>query len=191
VDRVEGPPDQDLVAAALRDPQAFADIVRRYEPVLRRYLRRLLGWGTDQTEDILQEAFLKAYVNLNDFDRSRPFSPWIYRIVRNEAISSLRKRRREPMPITGGDGALLLERLQDGSDPLSALEVAACEQALLLAVKALEPKYRDVIVLRYLEERSYDEISEILRLPMGTVATLIGRGKQRLKRALKQAGIDA
>jgi RNA polymerase sigma-70 factor (ECF subfamily) len=178
------PTDQELVQASLNDPSAFASIVRRYEAPLGRYLSRLLGWKSQQIEDVLQEVFLKAYVNLNDYDPARLFSPWIYRIAHNEAISLLRKRRTESQLISGEDSALLLERLGDGTDPQRELDAARVEEKLGAAIAGLDRKYRDVIVLRYLEDKSYDEIADILHLPMGTVATLVSRGKQRLRTAL-------
>ena len=179
------PDDQELVRASLRDPAAFASIVRRYEPPLGRYLRRLLGWNSQQIEDVLQEVFLKAYVNLNDYDPTRLFSPWIYRIAHNEAISLLRKRRVEPRLISGEDGFLLLEQLGDRTDARKDIDAARLEENLRIAIAALDGKYREVIVLRYLEDKSYDEIADILHLPMGTVATLVSRGKQRLRKALE------
>ncbi len=170
--------------ASLRDPKAFASIVRRYQPPLGRYLRRLLGWNSEQIEDVLQEVFLKAYVNLNDYDPARLFSPWIYRITHNEAISLLRKRRVESQLISGEDGLLLLERLWDGTDAQRDLDAAHVEEKLRAAIAGLDRKYREVIVLRYLEEKTYDDIADILHLPMGTVATLVSRSKQRLRKAL-------
>src|SRR6476660_3139730 len=75
--------DNQLVEAALRDHRAYASLVLRYETVLGRYLRRLLGRHLQAVEDVLQEVFIKAYINLNDYDQSRPFGPWIYRIAHN------------------------------------------------------------------------------------------------------------
>ena len=98
--------DQELVRASLRDPAAYALIVRRYEPPLKRYVGRLLGTSSLQVEDVLQEVFIKAYVNLNDYDQRRPFSPWIYRIAHNEAMTLLRRRRAEPQVISGEEGLL-------------------------------------------------------------------------------------
>lgn len=181
------PSDQDLVLAALGDPRAFAPLVRRYEPALRRYAGRLMGRNSALVDDVLQEAFLKAYVNLNEYDRSRPFSPWIYRIVHNEAVSQLRKGKANALMITGEDGERLLTSIIDGSDVQENIDAARNEQRLVAAVASLEPRYRDVIVLRFLEERSYEDIAEILRLPMGTVATLVSRGKERLRKAFGTA----
>ena len=181
--------DGALVAAALRDKQAFSMIVRRYEPPLSRYVRRLLGRSGQSVDDVLQDVFIKVYVNLNDYDRSRPFSPWIYRIARNEALSFLRKRRAEPYLLSGEEGMLMLERVLDEPTVLEVLDRSRIGTWIRKLIAGLDPSYRDVFVLRYLEEKSYEEISEILEIPMGTVATNINRGKRRLKRDLDAIGI--
>ncbi len=182
--------DRELVAAALRDRNSFALIVRRYEPLLSRYLRRLLGWSSQSTEDVLQDVFVKAYLNLNDYDRKRPFSPWIYRIAHNEAMSFLRKRRAEPYVISGEEGMLLLDRVLDSFNVQEAIDRTRLEDRVRTAVGDMDPRYRSALVLRYLEEKNYKEISEILRLPMGTVATLINRAKKRLRRHLDRIGVN-
>jgi RNA polymerase sigma-70 factor, ECF subfamily len=179
--------DQELVQASLRDPVAYALVVRRYEPPLKRYVGRLLGTASMHVEDILQEVFLKAYVNLNDYDQKRSFSPWIYRIAHNEAMTLLRRKRREPQAIPGEEGLLILDRMaMEGTDAQEKFDAARIEAKLRTAIAGLDRRYRDVIVLRFLEEKSYDEISDILELPMGTVATLVSRGKQHLRKALDQ-----
>lgn len=181
--------DRALVSAALRDRNAFALIVRRFEPSLSRYVRRLLGRSGQSTEDVLQDVFIKAYVNLNDYDRTRPFSPWIYKIAHNEAMSFLRKRRAEPYAISGDEGMRMLQGVLDEFDAPAALDQSRMETWIRNAIGGLDPRYRAVLVLRYLEEKSYDEISEILEIPMGTVATLINRGKKRLKKNLEATGV--
>ncbi len=177
------PSDQDLVRAALRDPNAYAHIVRRYEARLQRYIARMLGRGHPQIEDILQDVFLKAYVNLNDYDSQRSFSPWIYRIAHNETMSLFRRRRSMPQMLTGEDGQRVLDRIMDRDATEEWVDDARNETRLKQALSTLEQRYRDVLVLRFLEERSYDDIADILQLPMGTVATLVSRGKQRLRKA--------
>ena len=176
--------DGELAAASLRDPKCYGAIVVRFEAVLKRYVKRLLGTHGQAAEDVLQDVFIKAYVNLNDFDRARPLAPWLYRIAHNEAVSYLRKRNAEPRLIDGEDGRLILERLRDervfGASPNTALD----ESGLHLALTGLERRYREVLVLRYLEDKTYDEISDILELPPGTVAIRLRRGLERLKSAL-------
>lgn len=181
--------DRTLVSAALRDRNAFALIVRRFEPPLSRYVRRLLGRSGQSTEDVLQDVFIKAYVNLNDYDRSRPFSPWLYKIAYNEAMSFLRKRRTEPYAISGDEGMRMLQEILEDADAPAAVDQSRMETWIHDALAGLDRRYRDVLVLRFLEEKSYDEISEILEIPMGTVATLINRGKKRLKRNLEATGV--
>lgn len=173
--------DKDLVAAALRDGKAYGPLIARYQSALARYVRRLLGAQGHAVEDVLQEVFIKAYLNLNDYDPERPFGPWIYRIAHNEAVSHLRKARVAAMTVTGEDAALILERLADPDDPGQALWRSQSLRGLRQSLDNLDQRYRDVLVLRYLEEKSYDEIADILQLPPGTVATYISRGLKRLR----------
>ncbi len=152
-----------------------------------RYVRRILGRDGQAVEDVLQEVFLKAYVNLNDFDRARPFGPWIYRIARNEAISLLRKKKAEPLLVSGDDAFLLLERMSDGITAQEILDRARIEEQVRLAIKTMDQRYREALILRYLEDKGYDEIADILELPSGTVATLIKRGTKQLRASLELA----
>lgn len=177
--------DGQLVEAALRDRHAYAALVRRYEPVLGRYVRRLLGRHGQAVDDVLQDVFIKAYVNLNDYDKSRPFAPWIYRIAHNESVSFLRKQSAGLQTIDGEDVLLILERVADADDPEGILQRSRTEGDVRKALSELEERYRDVLVLRYLEEKSYDEIADILEMPLGTVATLINRGLKLLKTPLR------
>lgn len=181
--------DPELVAVALRDKNGFAMIVRRYELPVSRYLRRLLGRSGQSAEDVLQDVFLKVYVNLNDYDQTRPFTPWIYRIAHNEAMSFFRKKRADRYVISGEEGMLILDRVLDGFDVQEAIDRLRLIILVRSAIGNLEPRYRGALVLRYLEDKSYEEISEILELPMGTVATLINRGRKRLRRNLEEIGV--
>jgi RNA polymerase sigma-70 factor, ECF subfamily len=176
-----GSDDRPLVEAALRDRQAYGALVRRYELQLGRYVRRLLGRYGQMTEDVLQNGFIRAYLNLNDYDQSRPFSPWIYRIMHNEAVSFLRKQRAGIQTIDGEDAQLILERLADDETPEIRLQISQRADDLRGALAEIDPRYRDVLVLRYLEEMSYDEIADVLELPPGTVASHISRGLRQLK----------
>lgn len=176
--------DGALVAGALRDRNAYGAIVRCFEAVLKRYVRRLLGRHAQSAEDVLQDVFLKAYVNLNDYDTTRPLGPWLYRIAHNEAVSFLRKRGAEPQVIDGEDGRLILERTRDETSADATARLDLAESGIHGALIELDPRYRDVLMLRYLEDKSYDEISDILQMPPGTVATRIRRGLERLKSTL-------
>ncbi len=177
--------DRELVLAALSNRKAYGAVVRRFEAPLRRYVRRLLGQEAGSADDVLQNAFIKAYMNLNDYDPSRPFSPWLYRIAHNEAISHLRKVKSGPQPLPQVDADAILQRIADPDDPASLHGRKNATAQLRRALDRLAPKYRDILTLRYLEEQSYDEISDILRVPPGTVATLLRRGLERLRHDLE------
>ena len=170
-----------LVEAALRDRKEYGAVVRHYELRLGRYVRRLLGRYGQMTDDVLQNGFIQAYLNLNDYDQSRPFSPWIYRIMHNEAVSFLRKQHAGIQTIDGDDAQMILERLADNDTPENRLQIARRAEDLRDALAEIDPRYRDVLVLRYLEEMSYDEIADVLELPPGTVATHISRGLKLLR----------
>lgn len=175
--------DQQLVSTALSQPNEYSAIVRRYEAPLARYLRRLGLSRSDDVEDVLQEVFLKVYINLNDYDSAQKFSSWIYRIAHNETVSFFRKANIRPQVATN-DNELLMENISDGLDIDIETDQKLLSEKVRLALDKLDDKYKNVLVLKFLEDKSYQEISDIMRIPEGTVATLISRGKKHLKNIL-------
>jgi len=184
------PSDEELVKRTLEDKSFFGGVVDRYEAKLRRYITRLGVRNPDDQLDVLQEIFFKTYVNLNAFDSSLKFSSWIYRIAHNEAISWYRKKSVRP------EGHLIAE-----SEEVITF-IAANEEAADIsfdktsnakevneALAKIDHKYREVIILRYFEHKEYEEISDILKIPVGSVGTLIHRGKKQLAAALNQAAL--
>jgi RNA polymerase sigma-70 factor (ECF subfamily) len=176
--------DEDIVGDALVHKEAFALLVLRYQERLARYLRRLGVMRREDMEDVLQNVFLKTYRNLNEFDRQLKFSSWIYRITHNEAMSFFRSNASRPEGHPVDDAEAVLDQLRGHDDTSMQAELGLNAEQLSRAMKKLEAKYRDVIVLRYYEEREYAEISDILRIPTGTVATLLSRAKKRLREIL-------
>ncbi len=173
--------DEALVAVVLKTPNAFGEVVERYEAKLSRYIERLGVRVPDDKLDVLQEIFIKAYKNLNSFDGSFKFSSWIYRIAHNEAISWYRKQSVRPeghLVADGEDIMLLIKDGMEGAEVSFDKEINAHE--LERALKKIDEKYREVLVLRYFEHKEYEEISDILRIPIGSVGTLISRGKKQL-----------
>lgn len=176
--------DQELVAQTLQAPHAYKWLVERYSPRLLRYARRL-GCRTEQdAKDVLQETFLKAYVNLRSYDADLAFSSWIYRICHNEAISWFRKQNIRPRPAESEEELFAIEQVADSRAFLEGIEQSLDRERLTKAMQALREEYRDVLVLRFFEEKSYDEISDILCKPPGTVATLLSRAKKQLAERL-------
>lgn len=183
--RIDEMSDEEVVKAALQSRDVFAVLVRRYQERLLRYIRRLGLQRREDAEDVLQNIFLKAYRNLNGFNPELRFSSWVYRIAHNETISFFRSKsaRPEVLPDPEDD---IIERIPADLDIANDADRAAEAARLARAIATLEPKYRDVLVLRYFEERDYAEISDVLQKPLGTVATLLNRGKQKLKAVLSE-----
>ncbi|MFT5832357.1 MAG: RNA polymerase sigma-70 factor (ECF subfamily) [Candidatus Paceibacteria bacterium] len=173
--------DEEIVKQALSDKEQFGVLMDRYEAKLSRYIARLGVRNLDDQLDVLQDIFLKVYRNLNGFDPKLKFSSWIYRIAHNEAISAYRKKNVRP------EGHLVADSEEILSFVSGSLETAAetfdktinadhVNKALL----KLDKKYSEVLLLRFFEHKEYDEISDILQIPIGSVGTLIHRGKKQL-----------
>ena len=179
--------DQDLVTKTIKNKQAFAAIVPRYEAPLLRYISRLGCKDSAAAQDLLQEIFVKIFVHLNDYDHSLQFSSWIYRIAHNEIVSFFRKERSRPSVLTRAEDNYLFENIVDDAELIDQKNLRYTAPDIGRAVGQLEQRYRDIIVLKYFEEKSYEEISDILQIPQGTVATLISRAKKKIKIYLEKS----
>lgn len=178
--------DEEAVALALREKAFFGHIVLRYEDKLSSYVRRLGIHNEEDRKDVLQNIFIKVYKNLNGFDTSLSFSSWIYRIAHNEAISFYRMKnvRPEGHLVSEPEDVLALVSDKESNAETQFDEMLNAEE-VSTALYALDPKYRDPLILRFFEHKEYEEISDILKIPTGTVGTLIYRGKQELKKKLR------
>ena len=177
--------DQELVIATLENRHAFSEIVHRYEAPIRRYVKRLGCKEDSDADDILQDIFIKVFLNLNDYDPGLKFSSWLYRIAHNETVSSFRKKSSRPNVLGTIDTEEFFEHLADEADSVELANKRYDATIIQKALSSITEKYKEVLVLRFLEEKSYTEISDILKIPEGTVATLISRGKKELKMALE------
>ena len=177
--------DEELLARIPKERELFECIVVRYESKLRRYLARFMPGASDELDDILQEIFVKVYVNARGFDTSLKFSSWIYRIAHNEAVSWLRKKKSRPETVELGedDFHTFVESIDVASDDEESV-LAKDEVSRVLA--QVPEKYRTVLVLRFLEGKSYEEIGDIITAPSGTVATLIHRAKQHFSKIYQE-----
>ena len=173
--------DEELVARTLKNPEIYALLVERYEKKLLRYIMRILTGTKEDAEDILQDVFLSAYKNLNDFDQDLKFSSWIYRIAHNKVISHFRKVTARPKTMTYEGDSQLLNILASEEDIAKSMEKRHDAAEVRDVLDELDEKYREALVLKFLEEKDYKEISDILEKPMGTVATLINRAKKQFK----------
>lgn len=178
------PTDNQLASQALTAPEAFGHLIQRYEAPLTRYLRRLARLSTEDIEDLLQEIFLKAYRHLNDFDPELKFSSWIYRIAHNETLNFIRSHRTtEPLYTEDPTTPNLIDTLQSDLSLPAELSRQLDARHLRQAISHLPLDYREAIILYYFEEKTYDELSDILKKPTGTVATLLSRARAQLKKS--------
>lgn len=170
--------DEELAALAKSSSESFGVLMKRYESRLLAFIRRMSGCRSEDAEDILQESFIKAYYNLNDFDPSLKFSSWIYRIVRNETVSEWRKKKARPSVILDSES---WAKIKAANDLAGEMSQKMDREIVERAVNQLPEKYREVVILNYFEGRSYEEMADILRKPTGTIGTLINRAKKQLK----------
>lgn len=176
--------DNELVLLSLKSHKAFAEIVKRYQEKLLRYIKRLSNLDKNQAEDILQEVFIKVYRSLNQFDQSFSFSSWIYRITHNETINFLKKESRHnhlPIQIDDKEAIQLIEILPSDINLTKEMDQKILKKRVKDWIQMLPVKYQIFVILFFIEEKSYLEISDILKTPMGTVATMISRAKKKLK----------
>jgi RNA polymerase sigma-70 factor (ECF subfamily) len=185
--------DQDVVAWARAGTEvAYRELLRRYERPVFSLIYRMVR-DRELAEDLTQETFVKV---LNALDRYRPefkFSSWIFKIANNAAIDQLRRRELDTLSLEGGPDATTPDRLEATSlqvgspteSPLDELEARELGAAIERAIGRLRPEYRACIMLRHVEGRAYDEIADILGLPLGTVKTYIHRARAELRDALE------
>lgn len=172
--------DETLVQRSLAgDHSAFSELVRRYErPLFNVALRRLRD--REEARDATQNAFVKAWINLAQFDRERRFFSWIYRITLNEALNRVRGRK---------PNAPLDETLRDeGTTPEQHAVEGERSEALERAMARLTDRQREVVVLRHWLNLSYDEIGELIQLPAQTVKSRLFSARTRLGEILREMG---
>jgi len=184
--------DQEVVLLARGGREAaYRELVRRYERPVFALLYRMVR-DRELAEDLAQETFVKA---LNAIESYRPefkFSSWIFKIANNGAIDHLRRRELDTLSLDGSPHAETPEAMQATAlqigarqeSPLDAVEARELGGAIEAAIGQLRPEYRSCILLRHVEGRAYEEIAEILDLPLGTVKTYIHRARNELRLAL-------
>jgi RNA polymerase sigma-70 factor (ECF subfamily) len=184
--------DQEVVLMARAGREAaYRELIRRYERPIFALLFRMVR-DRELAEDLSQETFVKA---LNAIESYRPefkFSSWIFKIANNAAIDHLRRRELDTLSLDGSPHAETPEAMQATAlqigarqeSPLDAVEAKELGGAIEVAIGRLRPEYRSCILLRHVEGRAYEEIAEMLDLPLGTVKTYIHRARNELRQAL-------
>jgi len=181
------PSDEDLIERFQGgDLYAFDLIVKNYKDQLLNFVFRFLG-NQEEAEDVVQETFLRVYRNRSAYRRVAKFSTWIYTIAGNLARTELRRRRRRRLFSLSDMG--VQDKDYEISDnvlnPEAQTDGALKDEIIQAEIAQLSPKFREVILLRDVQELSYEEISKILRVPIGTVKSRVNRARLRLQGRLK------
>lgn len=170
------------------DQSAYGEIVEIYKDKVFQLCYRILG-NRHEAEDMAQEAFIRAYINIASFNIDLKFSTWLYRIATNLCIDRIRKKKPDyylDAEVSGTDGLTMYSQIaSDTTLPEDEVESLELQETIQREITKLPEKYRSVIVLKYIEELSLNEISEILDIPLGTVKTRIHRGREALRHQLR------
>ena len=160
------------------DTDKIAVLIERYETKLRRYAKKFLA-REEEVDDLVQDVFIKVYENIQSFKPSLRFSPWIYRIAHNVFVNELRRKSRYTSDWFDTD--LLFPKLAAKETADAATFEGELSKDMEAAIRELSPKNREVIVLHYYESLSYQEISDVLKIPITTVGARMTRARNVLR----------
>jgi len=180
--------DQRFIAECLRgNASAFGELVRRYQDRLFHTIYRMVS-NAEDARDVVQEAFLSAYQSLDSFKGDSLFFTWLYRIAVNTAISMKRKQRVVLSIDAARDGEPLVEATDPSEEnrPGHALEQAEQEERVHRALSRLSPEHRAVLVMKDMEGQKYEDMADVLGVPIGTIRSRLHRARLELREILEQ-----
>ena len=164
---------------------AFNPLVERYKLSLYRLMYRMV-FNRDNAEDLVAEAFIKAYRSILKFEKGRSFYAWLSRIALNNAINHLKKEKPDKtQPIEWFEQSLTDKK----NDPVQVTENKLLKERINKVMKRLPEEYRTILILRVEESLSYEQISEILKIPKGTVMSRLARARQKLREIFEDMGV--
>ena len=177
--------DQEHIIARARrgDADAFEQLVEAYRNQVFRLALRMCGNEAD-ADEVAQEAFLSAWKGLPNFRGESRFSTWLYQLTTHAAIDLLRREKRQ----AAAEDIDEITTADDGPSPQQQVERAETQREIRSALMQLPEEYRQVLVLRFMQELSYEEIGQTLKLPAGTVKSRLNRAKAQLKDILSRSG---
>ncbi len=181
--------DREIVEYVKANKECYSMLMERYEDKLSRYVRRISGVSAESVEDILQDVFMKVFINLNAYDSRMEFSSWIYRITHNETINYWRKhKKRKDLVVSLDANEALKNVIGDKQDVENEVMAKINGERVAGMLDRVDERYRVVLAKNYIEGKSYREIAEELGSPIGTIGTLLNRGKKMLKVELEKTG---
>jgi RNA polymerase sigma-70 factor (ECF subfamily) len=167
------------------DVEAFNPLVERYKLPLYKVMYRMV-YNQDDAEDLVEEAFIKAYRAIKRFEQGRSFFSWLCRIAVNNAINFMKKERRNQVqPLETVEYSLTAKK----GNPVEMTKEKLLQERVTRAISRLPEEFRTILVLRVEEEFSYEQISRILHIPKGTVMSRLARARQKLKDLFSEMGV--
>ena len=160
----------------------FGILIDRYKAKMLRYARKFL-FDESSAEDLVQDVFVNAYINIKGFDVSRKFSPWLYRIAHNAYVNEIKKRNKNPLVFFDIDVFLPHQSFKE--DSMNEVENEEIKRELEDCIDKIDIKYREALILCYFEGLSYKEIAEVLHISISAVGVRINRGKKAIKKDFK------
>jgi len=178
--------DNEIIQKILDDNTNFSILVDRYSDKLSRYIQRMSSVSAQDREDLLQNVFIKVYINLNDFDDSLSFNAWIYRISHNEVIDFVRreKNKQKKGRLDLDDDIFVI--IEHSTNFLSDIYRKEDAEKINKIFSEMTPKYREILLLRFIEDYSYRDISDILQKPESNITTMIHRAKKEFRKIYEQ-----
>ncbi len=176
--------DEQIMSRITAEPDLYGIIIDRYTDKLSRYIKRVSGLVGDELDDVLQDVFVRAYQKHTSFDPSLSFNSWIYRICHNTTINYWKKNRRYKEGVSFDEETYtksgFLDHVLADDTTFEGIMRDADIAIIRDALGGIKEKYRSILVLRFFEELDYGQISDVLKIPPGTVATNIHRAKKAL-----------
>jgi RNA polymerase sigma-70 factor (ECF subfamily) len=183
-----------LAAQALAgSAEAFRGLVELYHRPILTFVGRMVG-DRGLADDLAQDVFLRAWRHLGEYDPSRKFSSWLFKIAHNRTIDQLRRSKlRFTLPLGVDDdeeGIKDVAAPEEASSPLRQAEAAELQRLVQESLSGLRPSYREILLLRFEQDMQYDEIAGVLGVALGTVKVQLHRARKALARELQRRGIE-
>jgi RNA polymerase sigma-70 factor (ECF subfamily) len=183
--------ERDLVARCLaRDERAYRELVRRYQRPVLNLAWRITG-DAEEAAEVAQETFLRVLRSLATYDPDRPLKSWLFKIAANLALDALRRKKRRPYLLGDlvDDEGPPIEPVEPGPPPDAALREGWSNERFDALVREMPEHYQAILYLRYREELAYEEIAEVMNIPLGTVKVRLHRAHELLRRKLTARGM--
>lgn len=183
--------DQRLIELALDgNSTAFNYLAGRYRDSIYQLYMQRMGGNAEDADDLVQETFIKVYLNLPSYNPKYTFGQWVYTIARNTFIDFTRRRRGDVISMDSPGDNMSRHIMQEGPTPEETLITDQNRAEIDALMKKVNPKYQKLIELRFFKEYSYEEIAAELKMPLGTVKTQIHRAREQLARLILENNED-